>query len=144
MKIYFDTNVIIAAAIAAHPHHTRAIDALQSVRSNRHTGVIAAHGLAEIYSVLTRAPYSPAIHPSEALQIVTNNVSDAFTVISLSAGDYDEVLRQAALRGISGGRVYDMLHLRAADKSACDRLYTFDVHHFKSLEPASKLKIVSP
>lgn len=144
MKIYFDTNVIVAAAIAAHPHHARALTALQSVHTQRHTGLIAAHGLAEIYSVLTRAPYSPAIHPSEAMKIITDNVSEVFTIVSLSTSDYAQVLHEAAQQGVSGGRVYDLLHLRAAEKAACDRLYTFDVRHFESLAPKLKSKITAP
>ena len=53
MKVLFDTNVLIAAMIATHPKHAIALPWLAKVKHNEITGVIGAHSLAELYSVLT-------------------------------------------------------------------------------------------
>jgi hypothetical protein len=35
---------------------------------------ISSHGLAEFYAVLTRTPFTPPIYPSEAWQLLTENI----------------------------------------------------------------------
>jgi predicted nucleic acid-binding protein len=41
------------------------------------------------------------------------------------------------MRGVTGSRVYDVIHIRAAQKVGCTRLYTFSVRHFRELAPAA-------
>ena len=64
MKVYVDTNILIAASVQAHPHHAQAFDLVSNVRDGLLQGCISTHGLAEFYSVLTRAPFSPRVHPA--------------------------------------------------------------------------------
>src|SRR5260370_344001 len=58
VKVYFDTNVLVAALKTEHPHHPASFAALAPVHGGRIHGYISAHGLAVLYSVLPRA------HPS--------------------------------------------------------------------------------
>ena len=66
MKAYVDTNVLVAASIEEHQHHVQAFDLVKAVKKGRLQGCISTQGLAEFYSVLTRAPFTPRIHPAEA------------------------------------------------------------------------------
>lgn len=84
MKSYFDTSVLVAAALEHHPHHVPAAAILAKVRAKEMAGWVSAHGLAELYAVLTRAPLSPPVYPSEAWQIIERDVHPYFEVASLS------------------------------------------------------------
>ena len=62
MKAYLDTNVLVAAFIQEHEHHLQSFDLVKAVNDGTIVGCISTHGLAELYSVLTRAPFSPRFH----------------------------------------------------------------------------------
>lgn len=143
MKVFCDTNVLVAAFRAQHPHHNSARPVLDRIRSGKDEGFLAAHSLAEIYSVLTRIP-SP-IAPLIVWQMLSANVLKSFNIVSLTAAEYAETLESAALDGIDGGKTYDALLLKAAEKSGATRILTFNVAHFHALAPtALKSKIVAP
>jgi predicted nucleic acid-binding protein len=60
-------------------------------------------------------------------------------------GDYKTVLSAAAKAGLIGGVVYDALHLHSAQKSGCERIYTFNGRDFSALAPAGlRIRISAP
>lgn len=93
MKAYFDTNVLVAASVQEHQHHSQSFDLIRAVKEGRLLGYTSTHGLAEFYSVLTRAPFTPRIHPTEAGRLLDDNILPYFDLIALSAADYKPVLR---------------------------------------------------
>jgi len=135
VKFYFDTSVLVAASVRGHSHYAAAIQVLEGMVSQGHHGCMSAHGLVEIYAVLTRTPFVPAIYPSEAWQILEVSILPHIEIVVLSAAEYQDLVRQCAAEGQVGGRVYDVIHLRCAQKAACDRLYTFNVEDFRALAP---------
>ncbi len=135
MKVYFDTNVLIAAVLENHPHHFPAAAMLRKAHSGEIQGCVVAHGLAELYAVLTRIPLAPRVHPSEAWQILADDILPHFTVLSLSTRQYAETIRRCADAGWTGGRVYDVLHLAAAREAGCDQICTLNLRHFRELAP---------
>ena len=143
MKVYFDTPLFVAAYIARHPHHIQSLRALDEVSAGTTQGVTSAHGLAESFSVLTRAPYLPLIRPHDAWLYLSSELK-AFEVVSLTAAEYREVVERCSQNGWAGGRVYDALHVQAARKSNCQRLYTFNLKHFHQVAPDLRHIIVSP
>jgi predicted nucleic acid-binding protein len=66
---YFDTSVLVPAAVARHPHNASALAVLEELVRRKHRGFISAHSLTEVYSVLTRTPFKPPLYPSEAWQL---------------------------------------------------------------------------
>jgi predicted nucleic acid-binding protein len=145
VKIYLDTNVLVAASVQQHQHHVQSFDLVKAVKEGVHVGYISTHGLAEFYSVLTRAPFSPRVHPAEAGRFLDDNIVPYFELIALSAGDYKKVLRACASAGLIGGVVFDALHLYSAQKAGCDRVYTFNVKDFRSLAQAGQTsRITAP
>src|ERR1700675_2603633 len=114
MKVYCDTSVLVAASVLAHPHHAQSMALLQQIRRGKLEAVISAHGTAEFYAVLTRAPLVPPVYPSEAWRLLKENILPHFHGAALSGEQYTSVLRQAAEKGWTGGLVYDSLHLAAA------------------------------
>ena len=145
MKVYLDTNVLVAASVQEHPHHMQSFDLVRAVKEGALRGCISTHGLAEFYSVLTRAPFTPRVHPAEAGRFLDDNILPYFELIALSADDYKAVLRSCTNAGLAGGVVFDALHLHSAQKADCDRIYTFNVKDFRSLAPADLAdKIAAP
>jgi predicted nucleic acid-binding protein len=133
---YFDTSVLVPAAVAGHPHNRPALAVLEELVRGRHKGVISAHSLTEVYSVLTRTPFKPPLYPSEAWQIIEQMILPHMELVTLTAKEYREVVLRCAANGWAGGRVHDAVHLRCAQKAECDRVYTFNVKDFRSLAPA--------
>ena len=92
MNILFDTSVLVAAMVEAHPMHERALPWLQRVQSGLDFGIIATHSIAELYAILTTLPIHPRISPRVALQLIQQNVLSVCETIALSDEDYKAVL----------------------------------------------------
>jgi predicted nucleic acid-binding protein len=58
--------------------------------------------------------------------------------------DYVEAAQRMALGEWRGGRIYDALHLRCADKVGADSIYTFNARHFQQMAPDLEGKICAP
>ena len=144
MRFYFDTSVLVAAAVVHHPHHVAGSTAYRQVMSGRHSGVVSAHGLAETFSALTRVPVIPMIHPTEAYRYLMETVVPHCETVTLGEDDYLTILESAAKAGLRGGILYDALQLHCAEKARCDRIYTFNLTDFVRLAPHLQNKIVSP
>jgi predicted nucleic acid-binding protein len=145
MRLYFDTSVLVASVLKAHVHHAAARAAFAEALEAQHRGYMAAHGLAEFYSVLTRMPTAPPVYPGEVWQMIEENILPHFTLVALGSREYRNTLSDSAALGWTGGRIYDALHLRAAQKAGCQCVYTFNVRHFRELAPPGlTAKIVSP
>ena len=144
MKIYVDTNIVIADAVDSHPHNANASAFFQEIRAKHWTPVISAHGLAEVYSILTGAPFRPRISPAIAWQIVQENVLDSFEVEPLTRNDYTRIIRECSSLGWAGGRIYDVIHVHSARKAKCSRIYTFNVQDFRQLAPDLLDRIMAP
>jgi predicted nucleic acid-binding protein len=145
VKAYLDTNVLVAASVGDHQHHVQSFDLVRAVKQGAVTGCISTHGLAEYYSVITRAPFVPRVHPGEASRFLDENILPYFELIALSASDYKTVLRFCSKIGLIGGMVFDALHIHCAQKADCDRIYTFNVKDFRALAPSEQAdKIAAP
>jgi predicted nucleic acid-binding protein len=144
MKCYFDTSVLVAAAVIRHPHHSTAIAVLEQLDTQKNHGFTSAHALAEVYSVLTRTPFRPPIYPSEAWAIIETMILERLELVTLTAKEYQSVVRDCAASGWIGGMIHDAIHVRCGQKAACDRIYTFNVKDFRALaaeELASKISV---
>ena len=132
---YFDTSIVVAAAVTQHPHNAPALAVLEELVSRKHRGYLSAHSLTEVYSVLTRTPFKPPLYPSEAWQIIEQMILPHMELVTLTPKEYREVVRHCAANGWVGGKVHDAVHLRCAQKAECDRIYTFNVKDFRALAP---------
>ena len=130
MKAFFDSSVLVAAFYGAHVHHAASLAAIQS--ATKKTASCAAHTLAEVYSVMTRLPVRPRISPEQGLLFI-ESIRERFTVVTLSDKEYYEVIAAAAGRGIGGGKIYDALILRCAEKSKAEAIFTLNLTDFRQL-----------
>lgn len=145
MKVYVDTNILVASCVAAHPQHAQSFEVMTRIRKGDLQGCVSSHSLAELYSVLTRTPFRPRIHPAEAGRFLEEGIFPFFEVVSWTDEDYRLTLRASANLSLIGGAAYDALHLCAARKANCERLYTLNIKDFRALAPAEwHDKITSP
>jgi len=144
-KILFDTSTLVAALIESHPKQTLALPWLQRIKNGIDKGVVSAHSLAELYSILTTFPAKPRrISPQEAQQLIQQNILDVFEVITLSEQDYISVINHLSESGIMGGVIYDALILKGAIKANVDGVITLNENDFKRVYPDFADKIISP
>jgi len=60
-------------------------------------------------------------------------------VIELDTADYRAALAKVVEGGLTSGIIYDALHARVAEQAGCQRIYTYNLHHFRPLCPANVL-----
>jgi predicted nucleic acid-binding protein len=142
LKIFFDTSVLIAAFISAHPKHENCLPWLQKVKKKEIVGIISVHSLIEIYSILTKLPLSPRINTPLALNLIKENILEDFELISYGKKDYIDLLDELSRGNIAGGASYDGLILNAAKKANVDKILTLNVNDFIRVCP-QLLRIIS-
>jgi predicted nucleic acid-binding protein len=135
LNVFFDTSVLIAAFVRAHPKHENSLPWLQKVRKKEIEGVISAHSLLESYSILTTLPLSPKIYPSLAIELIKENVIASFKIIKYSSDDYIRLLDELAAGNIIGGASYDGLILYAARQIKIDKILTLNINYFIRIAP---------
>jgi len=133
-----DTSCLVAAVCTWHRRHD---DTRREIERRDAAGeklVLAAHSLAETFSVLTRLPEPHRLHPNDALALIEANWGET-RLVALGGPDYRATLRRCRDVGIGGGAVYDALIATCARKAEVETLLTWDLEGFKRFledEPA--------
>jgi predicted nucleic acid-binding protein len=141
MKVFFDTSVLVAAALKQHPHHHRSLAAI--AETDRQNACCGAHSQAELYAVLTRLPGKDRVGGDRAL-LVLDGIEQKMEVVSLTAREYRAAINESAAAGVLGGRLYDALLAECALKARATRILTWNVAHFRSLRPEVAAKVQTP
>ena len=134
-QVFFDSSVLVAGMVEAHPSHDRALLWLKKAKAKELGYFVCTHTLAELYAILTRLPMRPRITTGTAARLIRDNVETPATIVPLSTADYRSVIRDLSERGIAGGSIYDALIAKAARKSSADRLLTFNPEDFERVWP---------
>ena len=66
-----------------------------------------------------------------------------FVVVELNQLDYAHALGTSAHKVLTSGIIYDALHVEAAKKAGCSRIYTYNISHFRALSP-EEILVSSP
>lgn len=141
MKEFFDTSVLVAAFWSGHRDHEASLKLVAT--ANKKKSSCALHTLAELYASMTALPVKDVIPPDQALLFV-QEVRARLTVVTLNEDEYYETIQRAAERGFASGRIYDALLLRCAAKIKAEVIYTWNVKHFKAIDPKQAHKIETP
>lgn len=141
MSLYLiDTSCMVAAVCSWHEHHAVTLGELQRLQEARWKSVVAAHSLAEAYSVLTRLPTPRRLSPTDALALVSQNWGKA-RVEALAARDYWRLLRSCESQGIAGGPVYDALIAACGRKAQARAILTLNPEHFRHVGATAELLV---
>jgi predicted nucleic acid-binding protein len=143
MKVAFDTSVLVAALLSSHRDHLRALAWLGAVSDRRLNGVVGAHALAEVWSVLTKLPVSPPITAASARAAV-GDILAGFEVVPPTVQIYVGALDRCASKGLRSGAIFDALHLATAEAAGAGALLTFNERDFTRLSIAGGPSIVVP
>lgn len=138
-----DTTCIVASIDSGHRHHAAAQAEIDRRIEGGETMVLAAHTLAESYSVLTRMPEPYRLPPRVVVDALQDNFVAGSAVATLDSSTYLSVLNSAPADSISGGRIYDALIVACARLAGADTLLTFNARHFASFA-SPNLRVVVP
>lgn len=141
MKWFVDTSVLIAASDLGHEHFVPSRTLF--LHMTPQITCCAAHTLAEIYGVLTRLPKGSRRTPDEAV-LILDQVRSRTSQIALILDEYVRTIEFAATRRLTGGIIYDALLLACARQVEAERIYTWNVRHFRSIAPDLAERIVTP
>lgn len=133
-----DTSCLVAAVCGWHRHHDATRREIERRNAAGEKLVLAAHSLAETFSVLTRLPEPHRMRPEDALALIEANWART-RLVALEAPDYRSTLRLCRDAGIGGGAVYDALIAACARKARVRTLVTWDLEGFERFledEPA--------
>ena len=144
MKLFLDTNVLVAACVDDHEHHARALPIVQMIHDGTAEGYVSARSLLETHAILTRLPRVPRISSLQASTLIADNIVKHFSIVALTGKEYSELTLKLGQNNITGGRAYDVLHLTCAEKCRADRIYTFNVRDFIPLAGQLAGKITAP
>jgi predicted nucleic acid-binding protein len=125
-----DTTCLVAAVCAWHRHHDATRRDIERRDAAGENLVLAAHSLAEAFSVLTRLPEPHRLRPEDALELIEANWGET-RLIALNGSDYRSTLRRCRDAGIGGGAVYDALIAACAVKARVETLVTWDIAGFE-------------
>lgn len=128
---FFDTNVLVAASVPNHPHHASSLARINDLRST--ACACAAHAMAETYNTLTRL--NTYAFPAVAAFTIVEQVSQHFTLVTLTSDETLETLRLAAKCDILGPRIFDALLIACARKANSTNIYTHNVRHLQHIAP---------
>jgi predicted nucleic acid-binding protein len=133
VRAFFDTSVLVPAVVDQLTNHERCYHTFRQYTGDGSRGYCSTHGLAECYSVLTALPLRRRISPGDARQLIRTTIAGHLTVVSLSPEDYLEAVDLVSGKGLASGIIYDALHVIAAERAGCERIYTYNVDHFRQL-----------
>ena len=144
MKVLFDTSVIVAGLVEAHPNHGRAFRWVKQAIVGKFELVIASHTIAESYAVLSSLPVRPRISSIVARKLLRENIVSICKIISLTPIEYLNTINWLAEKSLVGGITYDALIARVAQKSRVEKLVTMNVDDFMRAWPEGESIIVAP
>ena len=144
MRVYFDTNILVAALKTEHIHHFASYAAVDGVFRGDREGFLSAHGLVELYSVLTRTPFTTPIYPDQVLTLVEQSILPFFQIIEVTTQSHLAAIALCAKAGWKGGRIHDAVHIQAAAQAECDLIYTYNLTDFHALAPERAQMIQTP
>ncbi len=139
--IFLDTSVLIPIVQVSHVHYRPSRDLWKLLVRKEVT--ISSHALAETYATLTSMRPGLRVSPVDAVSTIEMFLTK-LTPISLSPEEYLETIRAAARLGLSDGMIYDAVHLACARKANADRIYTWNLKHFRAIAPDLAARIMTP
>lgn len=139
--IFLDTSVLVAIAQVDHVHHVPSRELWNGCAAKE--TAVSAHTLAEFYSSVTSMPPGIRLSGRDAM-LALEMFLRRIVPIALTSTEYMETLKSCATLDLTGGTIYDALHIACARKVNADRIYTWNLRHFRRAAPDLAGRIVEP
>jgi predicted nucleic acid-binding protein len=141
VKAFVDTNVLVSAFYADLEHHEASLTLLEKYPQMQIC--CSAHSMAELYSTLTRMPPPRRARPEEAM-LFLGDIKSRLTLIALTPEEYFAAISEYSAMGVVGGAIYDALIARCALKARAEKIFTWNVRHFRQFGPEVEKKLRTP
>ncbi len=138
MRVAFDTSVLVAALIKTHQHNAFAAPWLAAIDEGRAEGIIDAHTIHELYSVLTKLKLRTPLSPVDA-EAIAARVMRRFETAPLTAECTRRAIGRCVQRGLSSGAIFDAAHVVAAEMAGAETILTFNGSDFDRLADTAPL-----
>ena len=103
----------------------------------------AAHCLAEVYATLTGMPGKDRASGDEAV-LFPGNIRERLAIGALDPEEYCTAIEAMPALGITSGGIYDAIIGRCSLKAGAQTVYTWNVKHFKRLDPEIAARVKTP
>lgn len=145
MKVFLDTNVLIAASVRQHPHFSRADAVMRRCMAQQEEGLVHTHSLLEFHSAITQLPKGLAVPPAQVAGLLQQSILAFVRLVALPMEEMTSIQKRAGEIGLIGGIIYDFFHLSVAMRERVDRFYTFNTAHFQAIAPPDfRDRVVAP
>jgi predicted nucleic acid-binding protein len=141
VKAFVDTNVLVSAFYTDLVHHEASLTLLEKYPQTQ--VCCSAHSMAELYSTLTRMPPPRRARPEEAM-LFLGDIKSRLTLIALTPDEYFAAISEYSARGVVGGAIYDALIARCALKARAEKIFTWNIRHFRQFGPEVEKKLRTP
>jgi len=136
-----DSNVLIAVLVEAHEHHAPSLALLTNGGDAQFA--VSAHSFAETYSTLTRrGQHAPFQFTPEEAWAALESIRAVTSLVGLTAPQTLDAIRNYAMGGGIGPRLYDRLIGESAVIHGIPTIVTWSITHMRGLFPA--LAVVTP
>ncbi len=139
--IFLDTSVLVAIAQVDHVHHVPSRQLWNGCLAGE--TAVSAHTLAEFYSSVTSMPPGIRVSGRDAMSALETFLQRV-TPTALTSDEYIETLKTCATAGLTGGTIYDALHIACARKVNAECIYTWNTRHFHRAAPDLAQRIREP
>lgn len=65
--------------------------------------------------------------------LIEESILGRLEIVELNNVDYMNAIENVSVRGLTSGIIYDALHVEAAKKASCSRIYTYNINHSEAL-----------
>jgi predicted nucleic acid-binding protein len=144
LRIFFDTSCLVAVLHQAHPAHDVVWSWYARAGQRGAAALTSSHALAETFAVLTVLPVKPRPTPAVVAELIREHLERRLAVQAVSTADVRWAIGRLAELSLSGGRIYDALHARAALRCRAEAVLTLNHRHFAGLDAGLDGRLVDP
>jgi predicted nucleic acid-binding protein len=131
VTVFLDTSVLLGGLVDFGPQSAPAHTVLHAVAEKTIPSPATAwHCCLEFYSVATRLPPEFRLAPSQAMQLLDEEIIARLAIHDLPPGARLPMLRHAAAEGTAGGRIYDAHIAEIARSAEASIIVTDNRKHF--------------
>ena len=130
MKAYWDSSALVEALS----------DPRIKSRLIKERGISRLHSLSETFSAITGKSHIRLTAKDAATAL--SDLSRYLDFVELSEKEVLQAAKDAEKLGVRGGRIYDLLHARAAEIGGAKTLLTLDRNDFDGLAPGLSIELL--
>lgn len=127
MSYLIDSSVWVSAMVEDENWHSQSSDLM-----DRPDCKVYVHAVSEVFSTLTGGRKGFRMPPNLVIQLLKEDYLPCVEIISMEISEILESFSECQGRGITGGAIYDYLHLVAARMHNVEVLYTLNLSHFRA------------